>query len=67
MAASLTVVCGLGAWRFVVDRRLAEECRAEAMLELLEEFDGRGIHAECETYADRLVAWQDAPYEEIVR
>lgn len=67
VAASLAVVCGLGAWRLTIDRRQVRECRAVAMLDLLEELDGTGVSGASDSFADRLVAWQDAPYEEVMR
>ena len=67
VAASLALVCGLGAWRLSIDRRQAQECRAVALLELLEESDGKRFFGDDDSFAERLVAWQDAPYEEAVR
>lgn len=47
---------------FINDRELARECDALSAIELL---DIDSLTASCESYADRLLAWQDAPYAEI--
>lgn len=62
LAASLLVFCGLFAVHFVSDRELARERDAINAIELL---DIDSMTASCESYADRLLAWQDAPYAEI--
>ncbi len=62
LAASLLLVCGLFAVHFINDRELTRERDAICAIELL---DVDSMTASCESYADRLLAWQDAPYAEI--
>ena len=47
---------------FINDRELVRERDALGAIELL---DVDSMTASCESYADRLLAWQDAPYAEI--
>ena len=63
LAASLLVVCGMFAVHFINDRELVRERDALGAIELL---DVDSMTASCESYADRLLAWQDAPYAEIL-
>lgn len=63
LAASLLLVCGMFAVHFISDRELVRERDAIGAIELL---DVDLMTASCESYADRLLAWQDAPYAEIV-
>lgn len=63
LAASLLVFCGLFAVHFFTDRESSRERDAINAIELL---DIDSMTASCESYADRLLAWQDAPYAEIL-
>lgn len=63
LAASLLLVCGMFAVHFISDRELVRERDAIGAIELL---DVDLMTASCESYADRLLAWQDAPYAEIL-
>lgn len=63
LAASLLVVCGMFAVHFINDRELVRERDALGAIELL---DVDSMTTSCESYADRLLAWQDAPYAEIL-
>ena len=63
LAASLLLVCGMFAVHFINDRELVRERDAIGAIELL---DVDSMTASCESYADRLLAWQDAPYAEIL-
>lgn len=63
LAASFLLVCGLLAVHFINDRELTRERDAICAIELL---DVDSMTASCESYADRLLAWQDAPYAEIL-
>lgn len=62
LAASLLLVGGMFAVHFINDRELVRERDALGAIELL---DVDSMTASCESYADRLLAWQDAPYAEI--
>lgn len=63
LAASLLLVCGMFAVHFISDRELVRERDAIGAIELL---DVDLMTASCESYADRLLAWQDVPYAEIL-
>ena len=63
LAASLLLVCGMFAVHFINDRELVRERDVINAIELL---DVDSMTASCESYADRLLAWQDAPYAEIL-
>ena len=71
LAASVAVVCGLFAWQ-LVNRRAArlEHCAVQT-IEFLEECDMEdpdSLPAELDasdTFAEKLMAWQDAPFAEI--
>jgi len=61
LAASLAAVCCALTVNFLKDREAAgEQCAVQA-IELLAE----NSVAEAETFAEKLLAWQDAPYDEI--
>ena len=62
LAASLLAICGMFSVHFVNDRELARECDALSAIELL---DIDSLTVSCDSYAERLLAWQDAPYAEI--
>ena len=62
LAASLLLVCGMFAVHFINDRELVRERDALGAIELL---DIDSLTVSCDSYAERLLAWQDAPYAEI--
>lgn len=63
LAASLLAVCGVFAVHFADDRDFTCERDALNAIELL---DVDSMTASSESYAERLLAWQDVPYAEIV-
>ena len=63
LAASLLMVCGLFAVHYGNGREMFRERDAISAIELL---DVDSMTASSESYVDRLLAWQDAPYAEIL-
>lgn len=66
-AASLMVVCTFLSWKVEqLSRSNAAAICADRVLDFLEECDGIAVEGGAkEPFADRLLAWQDAPYEEV--
>lgn len=71
LAASVAVVCGLFSWQLVSARTLRLERRTAQTIEFLEEYEAEDLDVlpaepvSSETFAERLLAWQDAPYSEL--
>ena len=63
MAASLAVVCGFAAL-MIADRH--ETMREEGVVRVIELLDDSETIVSMGTFADKLLAWQDAPFAEIV-
>ncbi len=65
-AASLMVVCTFLSWKVEQrSRSNAADICAIRVIDFLEECDGTAVEGANESLAERLLAWQDAPYEEV--
>ena len=62
LAASLTVICGVFSWQFVASDDDSAERNTLHAIELL---DDPECVASADTFAEKLLAWQDAPFGEI--
>ena len=62
LAASLAIICGIFSWQFVVSRDLSSE---RATLQAIALLDDSESTASADTFADKLLAWQDAPFNDI--
>lgn len=65
MAASLAVVCGVFSWQVVRGRNASLERSAAQAIEVLGGCETAAGGEFEESFADRLLAWQDAPFVEI--
>ena len=60
LAASLSIICGVFSWQFIASRDSSQERTTLHAMELL----GDTIVIDS-AFTDRLLAWQDAPFNEI--
>ena len=60
LAASLAIICGVFSWQFVASNDASSERTTLHAMELL----GDTIASDS-AFTDRLLAWQDAPFNEI--
>lgn len=72
MAASLAVISGAFIWRISDARDASEERYVARTIEFLEECQcisansgSAVLSGQSDTFADRILAWQDAPFREI--
>lgn len=67
IAASLAVVCGLAAWQVWSVRDARLESRSAQAIDLIAEWDGSTGYADeaGDSFSERLLAWQDAPFAEL--
>ena len=62
LAASLAIVCGMFSWQFVASDDTSSERATLHAIALLEDSE---CVASADTFAEKLLAWQDAPFGEI--
>lgn len=72
VAAALAVLCGILVWRAVQLRDSRQELQIAQAIELLEECqpfvddNGESAALDSSSMAEKLLAWQDAPFAEVV-
>ena len=62
LAASLAIICGVFSWQFVASKDTSSERNTLHAIALLDDSE---CIASADTFADKLLAWQDAPFGEI--
>ena len=62
LAASLAIICGVFSWQFVASNNASSERDTLHAIALLDDSE---CIASADTFADKLLAWQDAPFGEI--
>ena len=62
LAASLAIICGIFSWQFVPFRDSSSE---RATLHAIALLDDSEYVASADTFAEKMLAWQDAPFNEI--
>lgn len=67
LAATLAAACGLSVWYFSSVRSASVERNVVSVIEFLEECDGGTRLASVSSLSERLLAWQDAPYSEVLQ
>ena len=65
LAASVVIACGVFIWQFVGDRVQDTDCCAEKIIDLFSEGNVDDLGEDESSFADKLLAWQDAPFAEI--
>ena len=62
IAASLAIICGVFSWQFIASNDTLSERNTLQAIALLDDSE---CIASADTFADKLLAWQDAPFGEI--
>ena len=62
IAASLAIICGVFSWQFIATNDASSERNTLHAIALLDDTE---CIASADTFAEKLLAWQDAPFDNI--